>query len=388
MTSAPLESRSVVTWGDLGGSLFVAQQESAAAAPAHQQSNQEPVPPLLCDIHPGLLMPPQMPLQQALHYPPPSQQLLAQSLPVQAPLLYPPLPHVDFEPYCQFQQQQKQQQPQQPLPLPHCNPPAHLPVTPIGCSGFLSPPPPPAAPPVLAEALALPNAALRHPAELDEPLSPLPEDAAEPLSPSACSSPSRSQKKASRRRHKKESNAEDDDSTKNDAKFQSTADGPPPTTPAAASTGRRSVVTLGDLGLDLGAPVASTPSAPLPAVQTPTATAVRMTESSPTGASGTAWPGQSPAGWQQTALWPGSPACGSPIMGTYPMQGSQTWGTAASPGEASMRSLAVSSPASAAGSNVDHGESLRSWLQASGLPASAADLAEKLRSAAPEAYED
>mmetsp|Transcript_75967 Transcript_75967/g.162992 ORF Transcript_75967/g.162992 Transcript_75967/m.162992 type:complete len:1078 (-) Transcript_75967:163-3396(-) len=172
----------------------------------------------------------------------------------------------------------------------------------------------------------------------------------------------------------------------------------------------RNIVTLSDLGFDLGTP-GGTPAGPVTPLNASTAPSPlqqqqqfqqqmqqQHTPLAMCGAPAT-WPCQAADGWAYPSVplgmnlappsaWVeqsmGDPM-GSPIMRTYPMAGPNNWDPTAAC-DASRRSPAgspVGSPAQA-----DHGDALRSWLTASGLPSSGADLAAQLRAVAPEAYED
>jgi len=173
---------------------------------------------------------------------------------------------------------------------------------------------------------------------------------------------------------------------------------------AAAAPGpslRRNVVTLSDLGLDLAAPagggVTPTQVSTPPALHTgPPAAADAWVQ-----ALGTGW-APLPAPPAPPAWSPEPRGCSqdTPIMRTYPAAGPCPWSAAAA-GEASQRSFAptpaatpvgcsatAAAGAGAAGQQGDAAPLLRSWLFASGLPSSGADLAEQLRAVAPESYED
>lgn len=161
---------------------------------------------------------------------------------------------------------------------------------------------------------------------------------------------------------------------------------------------RRNVVTLSDLGLDLTMPMheAVSPS-PCPG-----------SLASPSHSSGGGWvqaasdaASYSQVGWQLSsgtgpfaapAAWAAlAESQQQHIMGTFPTAGPCPVSVAAA-GEASQRSPAVTPMVSptAARANGSHQTTplLASWLHASGMQSSGADLAEQLRAIAPESYED
>jgi hypothetical protein len=155
----------------------------------------------------------------------------------------------------------------------------------------------------------------------------------------------------------------------------------------STSAARRNVVTLSDLGFDLApaaAPAAAVSPCSKPRTQPPIAVCSNSTSwAAP--APPTCWATSpcSPVGWQQQCAWgehTPEPASNAPIMRTGPC----VWG-AGTVYEASQRSPHRTPTAS---TGADHGIAFRSWLQASGLPSSGVELAEKLRVVAPEAYED
>ncbi|CAE8712510.1 unnamed protein product [Polarella glacialis] len=314
--------------------------------------------------------------------------------------------------------------------------PAAPPLSPAVLLATFPPPAASASPaaPATPKAVSLPASALRSSFFAPAELTLSPHALASPLhsptsasSPTAESSPSKSARRANRRRRRSSEAADEDDEEAGPSptnlfsgggscaqrfnepapplKSQSVAgaqSGSVPTTPAS-----RSVVTLSDLGLDLGGPVHSmsavTPSARAAATSPLSSSSRLRAEAAEFFASGPVppWPPCAPS------AWPGSPVCQSPslsplggqspIMGTYPIQTVQVqasraaghWGcTAPPPTEASMRSPS-GTPVSGTALAVDHSEVLRSWLQLSGLSMTGgADLAEKLRAVAPEAYED
>eukprot|EP00931_Biecheleriopsis_adriatica_P115413 TRINITY_DN91202_c0_g1_i1.p1 TRINITY_DN91202_c0_g1~~TRINITY_DN91202_c0_g1_i1.p1 ORF type:complete len:1010 (-),score=220.54 TRINITY_DN91202_c0_g1_i1:54-3083(-) len=329
------EDRSVVTWSDLGDLTLIEQGPKQREQCFRQQQHPQEH---IClqqqqehfQLQQPASLPQQMPYPQCLQTPqmlPANNFLLPPPPPVQAPILA----------TCSLAESATP-------------PPPTKPASPCGLLLSTAPPTSEASP--APKALELPAAALQGgvPALDDHAVASPAEEWETDPSPTS-SSPRKGRR---RRRRKGEAAVDDDDvtvspgvgDTKTSGACIPSASGARPTTPAT----NRSVVTLSDLGLDLGAPSPPT----MPAVSTPLAAA-----SSCRGAAE-----HSPAARITWPAWQSYSPCGSPIAGTYPP---------------------ANSPAAGC---LDHGETLRCWLEASGLSSSGADLAEKLRALAPEAYED